>query len=63
MRELVITQCPDSLMWYAALINQRVPLVREEQDCYLSREPSGCINIVRKADAVIVKRTTHDNHR
>lgn len=63
MRELVITQCPDPLMWYAALINQSVPLVREEHDCYLSREPSGCINIVRKTDAEIVERITHVTDR
>lgn len=63
MRELVITQCPDPLMWYAARINQTVPLVREEHDCYLSREPSGYINTVRKTDAKIVEGVTHvTNH-
>lgn len=59
MRELIITQCPDRSMWYATLVNQRVPFIREEHDCYLSRELSGYINIVRKTDARIVERITH----
>lgn len=54
MRELKITGCKDSSMWYAGLVGQRVPLLREEGDVYLSREPAGYTNIVRKADACIV---------
>lgn len=54
MRELKITGCKDSSMWYAGLVGQRVPLLREESDVYLSREPAGYTNIVRKADAKAV---------
>lgn len=51
MRALRIIRCRDSMMWYAGLVGQVVPLVREEADCYWSREPAGYINIVRRADA------------
>ena len=54
MRELKITGCKDSSMWYAGLVGQRVPLLREESDVYLSREPAGYTNIVRKTDAKVV---------
>lgn len=54
MRELKITGCKDSSMWYAGLVGQRVPLLREHSDVYLSREPAGYTNIVRKADAKVV---------
>ncbi|WP_439861617.1 hypothetical protein [Pseudomonas sp. MBLB4136] len=53
-RELLITGCRDPLMWYADLVGQRVPLVRIEADCYLSREPAGWTNMVYKTDAEIV---------
>lgn len=54
MRELKITGCKDSSMWYAGLVGQRVPFLREDLDCYLSREPAGYVNIVKKADAELV---------
>jgi hypothetical protein len=54
-RELLITRCSDSLMWYAGMIGQRVPLLRIEADCYLSREPAGWTNIVKTTDAEIVQ--------
>ena len=38
-------------MWYSGLVGQLVPLLREEHDIYLSREPAGYTNIVRKCDA------------
>jgi hypothetical protein len=41
-------------MWYAGLVGEEVPFLREEHDCYLSREPAGYVNIVRKADACVV---------
>ncbi|EKT4458364.1 hypothetical protein QEL94_004336 [Pseudomonas putida] len=51
MRKLKIVGCTDPMMWYAGLVGQVVSLVREEADCYWSREPAGHINIVRKSDA------------
>lgn len=59
-RELLITGCRDSLMWYAGLVGQRVPLVRVEADCYLSREPAGYTNMVNKTDAEIVPAEEYD---
>jgi len=53
-RELLITGCSDSRMWYAGLVGQRVPLLRIEADCYLSREPAGWTNIVKTPDAQVV---------
>ncbi|MGA7204674.1 MAG: hypothetical protein WBX27_08605 [Specibacter sp.] len=41
-------------MWYAGMVGQLVPLLREESDVYLSREPAGYTNIVRKTDAKAV---------
>lgn len=54
MKRLEITGCSDSSMWYAGLVGERVPFLREEHDCYLSREPAGYVNIVRKDDACVV---------
>lgn len=51
---IVITRCPDSLMWYAGKVGHIVPLVRDlpSDGSYLSREPSGLTNIVRHEDAI-----------
>ena len=54
MRLLKITQCRDPLMWYSGKIGQTVPLLREYEDVYISREDAGYANIVRKEDAVVV---------
>lgn len=55
MKQLRITGCNDRLMWYSGLVGELVPFLREERDAYLSREPAGYVNIVRKADACIVE--------
>lgn len=55
MKKLLITKCSDSLMWYRDLVHQTVPFVREDKDCYISREPAGYINIVLKKDASIIE--------
>jgi len=52
--KLKLIKCSDSLYWYKDLIGQEVPLLREYEDCYLSREPDGYANIVRKEDAEVV---------
>jgi len=53
-RQLKITGCIDPLMWYADKVGETVPFVREADDCFISREPAGYVNIVRKTDAEIV---------
>jgi hypothetical protein len=54
MKQLLITQCSDSQMWYAGLVGKTVPLLREEPEGYFSRESKGYTNIVRKEDAEII---------
>lgn len=55
MKVLKINRCSDPLMWYNGLVGEVVPLLREYPDCYMSREPSGYANIVRKEDAEIIE--------
>lgn len=55
MRELLITQCSDSLLWYRNLVGTKVPFLRQYEDCYMSREPSGFANIVKLTDAILVE--------
>ena len=53
---LVITRCSDTLMWYRDQVGQFVHLLNDlpQEQCWLSREPSGHTNIVRHQDAVRV---------
>ena len=55
MKELLIHNCSDCLMWYSSLVGQRVPFVRDAGDGYMSREPSGYLNIVKYEDADVVE--------
>lgn len=48
---LHIHRCSDPHMWYAGLVGQTVPYLGTWSDGYKSREPAGCINIVRFEDA------------
>lgn len=52
-RNVIITQCPDRLMWYRQSVGNVAPLLANlpAEDCYLSREGSGLTNIIRHADA------------
>ena len=54
MKALLIKQCKDAMMWYADKVGQEVPFIRDVGNEYLSREPSGLVNIVSYDDAVIV---------
>ncbi len=54
MKELKIIKCSDPFMWYNDLVGSIVPLLREYEDCYMSREPTGFANIVKKEDAEII---------
>ena len=53
-KALLITQCQDPQMWYAKLVGHAVPLRRDTGTEYLSCEPSGYTNIVRKCDAQVI---------
>jgi hypothetical protein len=55
MKALKIIRCSDSLMWYCNKVGETVQLVREYEDCYMSREPAGYLNVVRLEDAEIVE--------
>lgn len=61
MKSLLITGCSDSLLWYSNMVGQTVPLLREYPDCYMSREPEGYANIIKKYDAEIVEHTNERN--
>jgi hypothetical protein len=54
-RRLKILKSSNPLYWYTPLIGQIVPFLREYDDCYMSREPAGFANIVRKEDAEIIE--------
>lgn len=55
MKRLLITGCNDRNMWYSGLVGKEVPFLREEPDAFMSREPAGFVNFVRKADGQLVE--------
>lgn len=55
VRKLRITGCSDSSMWYAGKVGELVDLLGADRREYLSREPAGYVNIVRKTDAEVVE--------
>lgn len=60
MRKLRITGCSDRSMWYAGKVGELVELLGEDRREYLSREPAGYVNVVRKADAEVVEMQLAD---
>lgn len=48
---IIIEKSKDSLMWYGNLIGQVFEVIRERDQYYWCKEPSGRINIVFKYDA------------
>lgn len=54
MKAIKIINCSDSLLWYAKLIGRTVEFIKEVDEGYLSREPAGYTNIVRREDAEVV---------
>lgn len=62
MRMLRITGCRDGLMWYADKVGQLVELRGAIPEGYLSREPSGHVNIVLQADAQVVEIVPLENN-
>jgi|APCry1669189034_1035192.scaffolds.fasta_scaffold143470_2 hypothetical protein len=55
MKALKIIRCSDPLMWYSDKVGETVQLVREYEDCFMSREPAGYLNIVRLNDAQVIE--------
>jgi hypothetical protein len=55
MYAIHILQCEDQQLWYRGMIGKIVPLVRDAGDCWMSREKDGYLNIVKKADAKLIK--------
>ncbi len=54
MKAIKIIKCSDSMLWYRDLVGQKVPMIKEVDEGYLSREPAGYTNIVRREDAEVV---------
>ncbi|WP_339615231.1 hypothetical protein [uncultured Gilvimarinus sp.] len=52
-KTLLIKKCSDPQYWYADLVGTHVPFIREDAFGYVSREPAGYTNFVRRDDAVI----------
>lgn len=62
MKQIRIIKCSDRLLWYNNLVGQIVPFLREYDDCFMSREPAGYANIVRKEDALIIENSLGENN-
>ena len=54
MKALLILKVTDKRMWYSRLVGQVVPLLAEEEDCFLTKEESGLVNIVLKSDCEVI---------
>lgn len=54
MKALKIKRCSDPMFWYQDLVGAIAPLLGESADEFISREPAGYSNIVRKTDCDIV---------
>ena len=54
MKQLLIKQCPDGMMWYRDKVGRTVPYEGRWPEGFKSREDAGYINIVRFEDAEIV---------
>lgn len=58
MTVIKINKCSDSMLWYARLVGTTVTFIREVDEGYLSREPAGYLNIVRRDDAELIQKPT-----
>ena len=47
-----VIRCRDSMMWYSNHIGKTFPYLGQENDYYISREPGGLVNIIKKSDAI-----------
>lgn len=55
MRVIYIEKCSDSQLWYRELVGKTVPYIRVIDEGYLSREPAGYTNIVRREDGRVIE--------
>jgi len=57
MKMLKIKSCSDPQMWYSDKVGQTFPVIREgeEERQYLTREPTGYLNVVNFDDAEIIE--------
>jgi len=64
MKSILITQCPDKLMWYSGYVGCEVPLYEDGDDKEIiwSREPSGHKNIVNRSDCNVIERTSPSSY-
>ena len=53
--KILIKKCSDSLFWYADKVGETVPFVSDMGDQYLSREPTGYLNIVKYEDSELIE--------
>ena len=51
---LLITGCNDSMIWYAGKVGEIVPFFGAFSDQWKSLDESGCVNVVRFKDAVLL---------
>ena len=51
---LMITGCSNSSFWYAGKVGAVVDYLGLDRDEYITREPSGFVNIVKVGDAEVV---------
>ncbi|MAN51201.1 MULTISPECIES: hypothetical protein [unclassified Marinimicrobium] len=54
MKAIYIEKCKDSQLWYWELVGETVPYIRDIDEGYLSREPAGYTNIVRREDGRVI---------
>jgi hypothetical protein len=55
MKVLKISKCSDSLLWYSNLVGTTVPYLGMVDGEYLTREPSGHVNIIKQGDAIVIE--------
>lgn len=54
MQMLRITGCSNSSYWYAGKVGEVVQYLGLDRDEFITREPSGYVNIIKFADAELV---------
>lgn len=55
MKMLLITGCSNSSYWYADKIGEVVKFLGHDRDEFITREPSGYVNIIKAPDAELVE--------
>lgn len=55
MKKIHIKKCQSPMLWYAAMVGEKVDFVCEDSEGYWSREPAGYLNVIFKGDAEVVE--------